>query len=885
MSSKVLNFLKIVGGIVGFASALTIVAFFMGYFAIKSHYALVDLPVLYIDYLAYAETGLQFIVDTVAILIKSPVTWVLVALTIVLFACSEFEPLRRLMRNPLVLPVIAVLAVVGTSSLALQQLKIRDTKINVADGVYGIPDIKMPLVIQPAKKLWEGKSKESLQKIGAPEESFQRMADEIRGNERTSSYTLPLRPLPKGFFISEKKGERGLLGARMNARYSPAAEAKRIYRFVVSCGILGLWMCIILFVSYKYQMRRYLLERKAGTDQKILQKNMLANRLVYRWKEEIWASVKWIFLPVLYALLFANILFLFPISYGALHIDAVGKERVRVHLNETATNQVEEPRSELANASLLRSFLQDEQVQGHEDQISECHNLAIQYATADRLGRKKEIMKGFGKICQSLQGDPTSDEILERISDATRQVSDELAAIALDVKRTRTQDGYLLHYPRGALKSPGSAQIRLLEPGIFDASWRVHQFPSDIEIIEVLSPKSRVADKLEEYLKLTTPSERSEMLVEIILLGHPNSLEILLAAAHDPHPDVSGPAITSIGAYAASLESSDYDNRRRERAIDHLINMATDRNRLTSHRAAAITAVHYALNGYRAVSQSSGSSLGKRTTERLLGILNDPNEGWEVKGTAITSVAKIGQPESILPLTKILADTNTPLRIRRSIPSALMLVGTHPDSLRTLRAILTDPSSDENLIGPATLAYGHLSPRMSGEVHQTLTDLLKLTDNPEHQMLFLILLSENGLKGKATPILSRYAIDKKLKTSVRQSALIGLNDLEDVTARPTLMFIAGNPDEDLDLRILALLAWSEVIDFGDAERMLTIYKQGEFLLREAVKAALQNAANEGNGAAAGMLMKIQELEMSENLNPSKLFQMLEQSEISAEAFE
>jgi HEAT repeat protein len=524
--------------------------------------------------------------------------------------------------------------------------------------------------------------------------------------------------------------------------------------------------------------------------------------------------------PLSVTLLAVSVICLGPENLGALARPALGQEYVEV------TTRAQRPSSappsgaaaEPAGSSFW-SFLgpttKDEPTDPREPELAEPEFLRQLSAIADAYvategGQRDKYEKTWTEAVAKLEHEarPRSERRLRGAVAMTRFLAPNLSAIAHEAwLRVAAETGasrpaFILHYPRSE-----TGVLRTIEPSPVPRRYRWSILPIESRnVAEVRALRDRQTIETVGHLRRMRSSmteQRQKALVDIQLLGHPNVLEIMLAGLLDPHPDVRGPLVTSVGLYASALDDSIGGRLRRARAERLLWHVAENTSELPSIRTAALTSVTK-LGGGRNERAASG--------QRLLRLLENSSgdANWNLRGAAISSLGLLGVKKSAGRLLALLTDDKVPALIRQAIPAALLRTATARQIVDMADQVDIATSPRETVLGYLAV-LGMFGPMMPPAIkEQAYTRLQKWWSQlqPKGELAEMLLATMGSLRYEATASLFVEVLRASTVQRQRLFAIEALEELQLNESEDAILQVASE-DPDLRLRLRAILALRE----------------------------------------------------------------------------
>jgi hypothetical protein len=894
-----LKWLGLIGGAVAGFGAIT---FAIGFLAQRSLYAFKQVPFVFVDYWAYAETGFSVLVRSAVFVFRSPF-WVLLvaAVTIASFLLLELRWFRRIVLKVRWVFFMHLFLTIFAMLIATQLLQIRDHRNlrrppsgNGEAGTSNQQDTRLTFpfnlgIVDPATP----PDPATLPPPESAGEAWTQLAAEIERGLSQGAVYLSTHPSPLWALrpdTNHPSGSKTWFGEYVHPGSIDPVRSENIYARLVWSLVLATWL-LAMGVPW---LQRSLAEKPSGEPRSLL------GRVFVRLKEEMWFSIVWVLRPVSCCIVLVSGLLLLPQCYGTLVIERVGHELVEV-VGSGGTSRNASPVEDTNDRGSPTPFNPGPFLDEARDILNEFHS-----HNRTPEGRK-ELRNRWERVLLDLEKKGTSQAVqaLRKLATGSSSISPELADLAWDrysrsaSRADFAQSGYLLHYPRSEKET-----LRLLQPHPLSLGkrWTIQPVPlaKTVEVRVARDEESlRLIDILRSLPNQGAP-DRIGSLIEAEWLGHPRLLEVAIASSYDYSPVVRGPAITDIGRYAARISSSRADTRsmpetefRRGLARTRLMAVLLDPNERSDVRGAAVTSLAlFARQGEPEIcdpliQQIASADAGLRVGRRP-----------ELSGTVISAIGLIGCKGASSALVGLLGDEKTDYRIRSVIPTALVKISTHPEYEPALRALLEDPHTPKSVLGPALSAAGQIEGGERGPTVKTLVDYLR--NGPEARVFggpillsLLVLGSEDAVPAACAVARGEIVVESP---DVRRLAFRLLSDIKVDSTEKVLLEVASDTAQDDEFRIAAIQALSSFSDPVSVETLAGIAREemesagGDGDALQVVLAIIgalegrQNASTEAGNVARSLLGELHEAVTDVEEDPiANLMQSLRATELQSQS--
>jgi thioredoxin 1 len=384
------------------------------------------------------------------------------------------------------------------------------------------------------------------------------------------------------------------------------------------------------------------------------------------------------------------------------------------------------------------------------------------------------------------------------------------------------------------------------------------------EIIEIRVKRDERSIRLAELLrslKSLKPSGRSHALTEAEAIGHARIVEVLLGALADPSPDVRGPAVTSLGRVASSLQHTTDGGYRRALANRHLMERARERAERPDIRGAALTSLRHSVPKNDPTACESLKSVV--TQNAAAGV----DEFWEVRGPATSTLGELGCRDSLGLMLSLLERDDVPMSKKAALATSLIRLESPKQSVPRLAAALERGVSPRvagtiitalGLIGGDEVAKGQTVAALSRYIRSNKPALQapgsrRPTEVEHNRISATFSLAVLGDR-RALEVLQEVAGDGSEPEALRVEAIDTTRSLESPKAEQWLAQLAEESSNPLAVRIASLRALGRFAEEETIDRIDELFdgvsgQPGERELRQAILACLKERSTEGSGAA------------------------------------
>ena len=870
VGDAVQRILRWVGTLGGAVVAVGAFAFATGFLAERAQYEYAQIPFVFVDYWAYAESGFTLLLDSGYLLAP---WWGLLAIVpvgaIAIVLLMEVESFRAFLSRPhwLFVGYLVWLALIGLT--IRQELIVRASAYSLADSSarQQLPDVEqaagvaqqpVPMVLTPERVIdarwpfsWFVPDAASLPTVDSRwrtgHDSFsawRQIADELELSSSQDRMYFELRRAPEWTSVSSGSHPIGsFLGVQSSGQSLESNRAQVLYSsLVLVITLLGCLLGgLVLWDS------KVLSELQQGASSALKEAKP---HVLFPLREELWFASHWILRPIAIIALLSGLVLLAE-SYGILAMPRLGHELVEIVVASS-----EQARSSSENQPDVADRLSGLNDDASGDEIvrrlySAAEDLALKYPLTDPEDREKLRSKWQDVIINiEKMGRPSSVESLRRLSDLSAVLSPPLMPEAADAMIRATvqlglpRSGYIVAYPRSQTEYLRLLVNRTTADG---GKWAIYPVRM-AAIAEIRVRQDGRTPKLVDMLRrLDTldPEDRVSAIVEIRRLGHPRTLEIMMAALLDPSPMVRGYAITDVARAASMLPRTAAGQFRRARAEEMLLSVLLNDDERPDHRAAAATSLRF-VSQERDPRVCQGVSL-------VLQSQCEPGRSWELCGPLLTSIGRMQCAGISALLEKVVRDPNAPIEIRATVPTALH-AGRDARSVNLLRALVRDDDTPEYVRDTSITAVGLLA-KGSEDV---VADLVvagrraRVNDRMEQRWAVITALQYLGHRS-AVPFLSESALRAtEPEEMVRRAAIFALADLNAPESESVLMSIAEDSDELTEIRVFAVKLLPQFTLATSTARLerLACGSTAPLELVEASGAALIEIANNGAGRAS-----------------------------------
>jgi len=842
--------------IAGAAVGLGLVAFMIGFQAQRAQYALAQAPLVFVDYWSCAEVGAVAVLDSLQIAVQSPgLIFGLIALSVAIFLLLESGRFRTVVLRPIP-NFICLLGLLASLLLTLRQqltpLALTEATATASAGPRDSVPTQWPFTaLIPARA--ELPAGEEFYMPSTSVEAWNDIARHVEDTHVEQARYLLLRPRPLWARApADMPGDASedFLGVAVPDAGLDESRALSLFAVIVKASTINLW---VLLFSWLWN-RRILNELQAGHE--VLPAGRW-RRLVYLLREEFWYCSGVILIPIAAFLTLCSGMIL-PSNYGMLASTRLGQEYAEVFVRGQSVEASPDP------AKALDGALASDEGPGAADVFEGAADLAYRYGLADSVHDRHRAQAEWEQLITRIERErtPAAAEMLQRIAQMAAPLAPPLAEKAQQswlrsaVSTTTRRSGYILHYPRS------EQVLRILEVDQTSGSgWSVLPIPMDrvLEIHVQGRQKDRSLATLLRQMDGSNDGERTELLLEVLRLGHGLTLEVFLAAMRDKSPQIRGDAVTRVGVLASNLGIDPLSELRRRRTQQLLIEFVRDEGTRVDVRGAAVTSLGRLARPHDPAVCAVFLQLLRDAR------LNGSDTSWELRGTAITGLGALRCEEGTEILGSMLTDPHVPTEARGAIPAALLMIGDEERTVAVLSALIRDPKTRLETLWPAIGTLGSVRGSATPLSVVTLCEFLGELQRRDLGNLPRELLQELALSAlhhlgdrQARPTLERLAQDRAVKEEMRVLALTVLKDLASPESQEMLLALGENGDEPERVRARAIQGLSEFADDQALLRLHTLYQAIESAtprspLLGVIRKTLHERASGGAGLASYLL--------------------------------
>ncbi|REJ85109.1 MAG: HEAT repeat domain-containing protein [Acidobacteria bacterium] len=809
--------LGLVAALGTFATGLGVVAFVAGYQALRAQYSFLQVPFVFVDYWAYAETGFAGITRSVLDAARHPLgllTLFLSSVGIVLLL--EWKLFRRLVDRADVMFVFSLLMIGLTVLLVRQQLVVQDltrstSTLSTQGEVARDPAISVPAKIPFSLGMDKAFVPPAASDIQHPATSFEfweRLAEEIEETTASGSPILPVRTPPSWIYPAAINGDHSVIGVASESQNPFQRRSEKLYARLCAAAAVVIWGVFVLG-QWTRRVRRTL--------------DSPAERS--RLSEELWFATRHICVPLLVLLVTVSLLHLMPQSYGLLAVPSIGHEYVEISQAHSGGAGDEDTERRQLN----------ERIAGLRTALDEEEPFLLDVAAEKVLRHARAHSWAVKEIMDAVRTLPEFEELDSPEGRGVRGLYRRLS----EVNR-----GFILHYPRSQ-----EGALRLLQRSSDEAgfSWQVRSYPSSsVSRVSVIGDPSaaRIIEILRQ-LRLERETERIDLLYEAETLGHDRLLEIAIGGTLDESPAIRAFSATDIGRFSLGLEDSPGDRLRRRLGWRKLLEIARNRAERSDIRGAAATALAMV-----------GLEEGCLDLVELAEEEDDESDPyWHVRGTVMTTMARMGCRDAA-PYLMAVSESSAPPRVMVTVPSTLITTSTLSSSIGLLGEFVMH-GDDHDLVGTALTALAALPRDSHGAVldaGQLVADFLDFAapsfeGRARVQLMGAAVAVLRSLgSSEAVRVFESMAGDEDLHEEVRVGAIVALQDQQVPSSEDLLLRIAQNRENSRMVRKASLLSLS-FFDKDSVSRSLCDAAGDDSDLIESAVAALRKRAESGSSVA------------------------------------
>lgn len=851
--------LKWAGAVAGAGLGLGVVAFLVGFQAQRAQYELAQAPLVFIDYWSCAEVGAVAVLDSLYVAVTSPLMiFGLVGLSVAIFLLLEWDRFRALLLRPIP-NFICLLALLGSLLVTLRQqltpFVAPGTSAAAVDAASPPDSVPMQwpftAFIPERAALPAG---EDFTMPATSVEAWNAIAKHVENTDVEQARYLLLRPRPmwaRAPSAGAPEAPEDFLGVTVKDENLDESRARSLYSVILKAFMINSW---ILLFAWLWN-RRILRELQAARES--LPAGRWA-RLAYLLREEFWYCSGIILLPLAAFLMLCSTVIL-PTNYGMLAFSRLGQDYAEVFVRGQAPE-----RGRRAPGSA-----EEAPADGAEpsDISDKALALAFDYGVADSVHERTSLHDQWEKLVTALEREatPVAAETLQRIAQMATPIAPTLADEAqkgwlrVAASTTSRRSGYILHYPRS------EQVLRILEADRTSMSgWSVLPIPMDrvLEIHVQSQQRDHLLATLLSQMDGSNDGERSDLLLEVLRLGHALTLEVFMAALRDPSPQIRGDATTRVGALASSLGHDPTSELRRRRARHLLLEVLRGKENRLDFRAGAVTSLSRLASLRDPLVCAAFLELVKDDG------LNGRDRFWELRGTAITGLGQLRCETAAMVLADMLGDASVPVEARSAIPAALLSLGDDERTISVLTSLIREPQTKLQMLWPAISTLGSVR---GGSTRLSVVTLCEFLDKiPERefaeesrellQRMALGALNRIGDR-EAIRTLERIAQDPTVKEDIRLLSLWVMEDLASPEASGMLLDLAEDTKAPEKVRSGAIMALSGFAEDDALLRLKALYQtiraeNAKSRLLGVIRNTFEMRGNEGSGLARYILNEV-----------------------------